>query len=79
MKRIKEHVSFEVAPYALYDVMRALEIQNNNNLYEYYEKGVTKQDGHLVVWVTKEYLSKPTDEKCCAAPVEKKGETNDVL
>ena len=68
MKRIKEHVSFEVELYALYDVMRALEIQNNNNIYEYYEKGVTKQDGHLVVWVTKEYLPQPCND-CCAKEV----------
>ena len=63
---MKETVRFKVAPYALYDVLRALEVQNNNNLYEYYEKGVTKEDGDFVVWVTKEYLPRPEDENCCA-------------
>ena len=65
---MKETVRFKVAPYALYDVLRALEVQNNNNLYEYYEKGVTKEDNDLVVWVTKEYLPKPCND-CCADPI----------
>lgn len=70
MKNSKETVTFKVAPYALYDVLRALEVQNNNNLYEYYEKGVTKEDNDLVVWVTKEHLPKPCND-CCAAPIVK--------
>jgi len=60
----KEMISFKVAPYALYDVLRAFEVQNNNNLYEHYEKGVTKEDNDLIVWVTKEYLPQPCDDSC---------------
>lgn len=66
----KETITFKVAPYALYDVLRALEVQNNNNLYEYYEKGVTKEDNDLVVWVTKQYLPKPSEDCCSASSVD---------
>lgn len=59
----EEIVKFQVAPYALYDVLRALEVENNNNLYEYYEKGVIKEDNELMVWVKKQYLPKPVEDK----------------
>ena len=58
----EEIVKFQVAPYALYDVLRALEVENNNNLYEYYEKGVIKEDNELMVWVKKQYLPKPVED-----------------
>jgi len=69
---MKESISFKVEPYALYDVLRALEVEAKQDIYTYYEKGVTKEDGDLVVWVTKQYLPKPSEE-CCAAPSEEGG------
>lgn len=67
MKNNKETVTFKVASYALYDVLRALEVEAQQDIYTYYEKGVTKEDNDLVVWVTKQYLPRPSND-CCAAP-----------
>jgi len=67
MKNNKETVTFKVAPYALYDVLRALEVEAQQDIYTHFEKGVTKEDNDLVVWVTKEHLPKPSND-CCADP-----------
>ena len=62
----KDTIRFKVAPYALYDTLKALHLMNDNHINEYYAIGVTKEDNDLVVWVTKEHI--PTSSTCgCSA------------
>lgn len=62
-------IRFKVAPYALYDVMNALEIESSDNNESYLEKGVTKEDNDLVVWVNKCYFPQSSSgEVCCGDP-----------
>ena len=49
-----DKISFTVAPYALYDTLRALEIESQDNRYNYITYAVTKQDNNLVIVVTTE-------------------------
>jgi hypothetical protein len=58
----KDTIRFKVAPYALYDVLKALHLMNDNHVNELYEFGVTKEDNDLVVWVKKDYI--PTSDAC---------------
>ena len=47
-----DKLSFTVAPYALYDTLRALEIESIDNRYNHITYAVTKEDNDLVVVVT---------------------------
>lgn len=51
---IKNRISFQVAPYALYDVLKALsnDVENRTKIV------VTKEDNDIVVMVTKEKYKK---------------------
>jgi hypothetical protein len=62
-------IRFKVAPYALYDVMNALENESSGNTESYLEKGVTKEDNDLVVWAEKHYFPQSSDSReCCSDP-----------
>lgn len=49
------NIKFEVAPYALFDVLKAL--NNTNDSTRYIECGVTKEDGNLIIWATEHFLN----------------------
>lgn len=73
---IKNRISFQVAPYALYDVVHALlnDIENHTNVV------VTKEDGNLVVMVAKQRYRKDTSngETKCSDPVSDDGNNERV-
>ncbi len=47
-------IEFKVAPYALYDTIKAILNQNDKN--HYYKITVTKEDGYLVIFATEEQI-----------------------
>ena len=58
---------FTVAPYALYDTLRALEIESIDNRNNYITYSVTKQDNDLVVIViTEPRLKNAGNGNCCS-------------
>jgi len=62
-----DNIRFHVSPYALQDVIGALQVED-----KYYRNDVfvTKEDGGLVVVVTKQYKPINTERPCCANEVE---------
>jgi len=58
---------FQVAPYALFDVLNAL--RNTRDHRRYLDFGVTKEDNDLVVWVREKYISQESESKDCCTPL----------
>lgn len=62
-----DNIRFHVSPYALQDVIGALQVED-----KYYRNDVfvTKEDGGLVVVAIKQYKPINTERPCCANEVE---------
>ena len=54
---------FSVTPYALFDVLQALENTKDHN--RYLEFGVTKQDNEITVWVVEHFNIKSVANSVC--------------
>ncbi len=61
-----ETVNFVVAPYALFDTLRAFE--NDRNSEYQVEYSVTMEDGNLVVYAERKYYPVPTQACTDARP-----------
>ena len=68
------NIKFEVAPYALFDVLCALNNTRDSN--RYVEYGVIKEDNNLIVWANEKYYKRCTypETGCgsCEVPQEMK-------
>jgi|LGVE01.1.fsa_nt_gb hypothetical protein len=62
-----ENIRFVVAPYALFDTLRAFE--NDKSSGHYLKYAVTMEDGELVVCAEKKYhpVSIPAQESACGS------------